>query len=201
MTVLRWLPLMALAAACGGDVETPDGENEEEVITTVVLTFAPQGGGAAVEASWVDVEGDGNPVIDDIVLADGTAYDLSVAFLNELEDPAEDITEEIADEDDEHQIFVTGSGVQGPATGTNANAVVEHAYADMDGEGLPIGLANTVTALAAGTGDFVITLRHMPPEDGNAVKVAGAAEDVAASGFGAIGGDNDVEATFPIEVQ
>ena len=98
-------------------------------------------------------------------------------------------------------MFLTGSGVEGPATGTNASAVVAHEYADSDADGLPIGLDNTIATLGIGAGELTLTLRHLPEENGEPVKVDGMADDVAANGFGAIGGDNDVQVTFNIDVQ
>ena len=201
MNLSRIAPMFLVFATACGDVENPEGEEENEVITTLVLTFTPVAGGDALEFSWADVENDGNPVIDDIALSDADDYDVTVSFLNELEDPAEDITLEIQDEDDEHQIFFTGTAVQGPATGTNASAVVEHAYADADADGLPVGLDNTFTTLGTGSGELTVTLRHLPPENGEAVKVSGLADTVASDGFGAIGGDNDVQVTFALDVQ
>ncbi len=201
-TITRLTPLLLLFTGACGDVED-DGHghshDDNEVITTVTLTFTPDAGGSDLVFTWADPEDDGDPVIDDIVLPSGD-YALSVGFLNELEDPAEDITEEIADEDDAHQVFFTGSGIEGPATGTNASAVITHSYADADANGNPVGLDNDISTIAAGTGELLVTLRHMPPEDGNDVKTSTAAEDVASGGFAAIGGDNDAEVTFPIEV-
>ena len=198
-------PVFLLLSGGCQDVEGHDHDHdhnhEHEVITTVQLSFAPQSGDAAMTYTWADAESGGNPAIDSIVLMNGEAYDVSVSFLNELEDPAEDITQEIADEADEHQVFFTGSGVQGPATGTNAAALVEHTYSDADDNGLPLGLENALSTLGTGSADLTLTLRHMPPEDGSAVKVDGLAESVALDGFGAIGGDNDVQVTFPIDVQ
>ena len=149
--------------------------------------------------TWSEVTGE--PVIDDIVLQDATAYSLALEFLNEFEAEVENITPEIADEDDEHQIFFTGSAVTGPATTDNANAVVEHAYRDEDVNGLPIGLDNDITAIEAGSGDFTVTMRHMPLQNGNTIKTASAASDVASDGFSAIGGDNDVQITFSLTVE
>jgi len=205
--VTRFFPFFLLFTGACGDVEGEHDhdhhghDHEHEVITTVELSFTPQSGGTALVFTWADPEDDGNPEIDAIALTDGETYDTTVAFLNELEAPAEDITEEIGDEGDEHQVFFTGSGVQGPATGTNASAVVEHAYADTDGDGLPLGLDNTFTTLGVGSGELTLTLRHLPEENGSAVKLDGLAEDVAAGGFDSIGGDNDVSITFNIEVQ
>ena len=118
-----------------------------------------------------------------------------------MEERAEDITSEIADEADEHQVFFTGSAVEGPATGTNDEAVVSHAYLDADDQGLPIGLDNEIVSLVAGSGELIVTLRHMPEESGSPVKVEGAAEDVAEGGFSSIGGANDASVTFSITVE
>ena len=200
--LLLLIPLVLLSLTGCEDVD--DGHNhshDHEIITTVTLSFTPAGGGDAVEASWTDPELDGDPVIDDITLMDADDYDLRISFTNEQEMPAEDVTEEIADEEDQHQVFVTGSAVQGPATGTNGSAIVEHDYADQDAAGLPLGLENTISTIGAGTGQMTVTLRHMPYEDGSPIKVADLAEDVATGGFGNIGGANDVEVTFNLEVQ
>ena len=199
--------LLALSAC--SDVEGDDHDHdhdhhghEHEVMTTVVLTFTASTDEAEdLVFTWADPENDGSPVIDDILLENGVDYAVGVQVWNELEDPAEDITPEIADEDDEHQFFFTGSAVEGPATGANADAVVTHAYADADRNGFDLGLENEISAVAAGSGDFILTLRHMPPESGNAVKVEGAAEDVADGGFSAIGGANDIQVTYALTVE
>lgn len=180
--------------ACGGDVEVPKGTEEQEVITTVTLTFTPSGGGAAIVAAFRDPDGDGGaaPTIDDITLTLGTEYALALSFTNELEDPPEDITEEVRDEGDEHQVFFTGSAVDG---------VLLHAYADMDDAGQPLGLANTVTATAAGSGALVVTLRHLPPIDDVDVKVPGLADVARANGIASLPGDTDASVSFDVQVQ
>lgn len=192
----------ALLAGCGDDDDhghDHGGGNENEVLTTVALTFTPAGGGTAIVAEFDDPDGDGGdpPTIDDIDLPAG-AYELAVSFQNRLEDPPEEITEEILDEADEHQVFFTGTAVDGPAS-TNPGAPLTHAYADEDGGGLPIGVDNTITA-AAGTGELTVTLRHMPPVNDQPSKVAGLAEDVAAGGLGALPGSTDVSVTFDVTV-
>lgn len=193
--------LVALAASACTDTENPQEINPNEVITTVVLSFTPQAGGDLLEFRWADPENDGSPEIDDIVLMDSDDYDVTVSFLNELEDPAEDITEEVEAETDEHQVFFTGTAVAGPATADNPGAVVTHAYADTDENGFVVGLHNVVVTDATGTGTFTVTLRHLPPENNIAVKTASLAEDVAASGFDAIPGDTDAQVSFELIVQ
>ena len=193
--------LLPLFIGCS-DVEDPHDhhhhDHEHEVMTTVELTF-DDGTNDPIVAIWADIEGDGDPVIDDINLASGTTYDVSVRFLNEMENPVEDVTPEILDEADQHQVFFTGTAVSGPAS-TNADAVVEHVYTDEDPNGDPLGLENEITSVMTGTGDLEVTLRHMPPEDGNPVKTSTLAADVDAGGFGAIGGANDVSVTFALTV-
>lgn len=189
----------ALLAGCHDD---HDHDNEHEVITTVTLELAPMGGGATVSASFDDPDGNGGaaPTIDPIVLAAGTTYTTTVRFLNKLEDPPEEITDEIRDEGDEHQVFFTGSAVNGPAA-DNPNAPLTHSYADTDTGGLPLGLTNTIAAAAAGTGQLQLTLRHLPPINNNPTKTAGLADQVKTGGFAAIGGENDVDVTFMVTVQ
>lgn len=198
-------PLLLLVLPACSDVDK-DGDDHDghhhhdhEVMSTVVLTFTPDTG-EALSFSWSEVTGE--PVIDDIVLDNETDYSLSLEFLNEFEDPFDDITPEIADEDDEHQVFITGSAVTGPATEDNPDALVEHSYADEDVNGLPVGLDNDISTLKTGDeGEFMVTLRHMPLQSGNPIKTESSAADVASGGFSAIGGDNDVQITFSLTVQ
>jgi hypothetical protein len=193
------LPVIALVVACS-DTSKPEETNEEEVITTVTLTFTPAGGDAAVTASWSDVDGDGTPTVDGISLSDASDYTLTVAFLNELEDPAEDITTEVAAESDEHQVFLTGTAVSGPAS-TASGAFLAHTYADADANGLPVGLENTVATSGTGSGSLIVTLRHLPVEGGVALKTEGLAEQVASDGLGAIPGASDVSVEFAVTVE
>lgn len=196
---MRWWTAVALAACA--DVKGVGSPNDQEVVTTVALAFAPAGGGDPIVARWADPENDGAPVVDEIVLADGADYDVSVSFLDELEDPPEDLTAEVADEGDQHQVFFTGSAVESPATGPAAGAVVVQAYADEDANGNPLGLENTFATRGPGAGDLVVVLRHLPEQDGAPQKTAGLAEDVADGGFSAIGGDDDANVTFHLSVE
>jgi len=219
--ITRLAPVALLFTGACSDVEAPDGchyhgdelhcpdDPNHGLATAVVLNFTPAGGGDPLSFTWSDPENDGDPIVDDILLPDASnhnhhdtqQYTLDVEIWNELEDPAEDVTPDIAEQDDGHQFFFTGSAVEGPATGDNPSAVIGHAYADADDNGLPVGLSNTIDTLAWGSGELTVTLRHLPMEDGEPVKVSGMAEDVAEGGFGAIGGDNDIQVTFNIEVE
>ena len=210
--LLRSTLLMAALLAGGCDDVTDhdhDHDHNHGLATRVVLNFTPTDGGETLSFTWTDPNNDGNPTIDSIALPDGSedethverVYELSVEVWNDLEDPAEDVTAEIEEQAEQHQLFFTGSAVEGPATGANGSALVSQEYADVDGDGLPVGLENTVTTVATGSGELVVTLRHLAPEDGEATKVAGLAETVADGGFSAIGGDTDIQVTFDLTVE
>lgn len=166
--------------ACDDD-DDPIIENEEEVITRVTWTLSPDdAGNDVVVFSFVDTDGDGgnDPVVSTTgtLVADAT-YTGSLTFANE----DEQITPEIQEEDDEHQVFYVVDG------GVNFTP----AYADSDDDGNPVGLLTTVTTGAASSGDFQIILRHEPAK-GAAATIGNPA---------AAGGETDIEVTFTATVQ
>lgn len=188
---------IAMFAACGGD----DGggtTNDNEVITTVILNFTPESG-APITATFNDPDGDGGqaPTIDPITLAPGN-YGLTVQFQNRLASPAEEITDEVKDEHDFHLLLFTGTAVVSPASATTSGPLTQ-SYADTDGNGLPVGLSDTIVA-AAGTGVLTVTLRHMPPEE-PPVKSSTTLADAKAKGVESIGGSTDAQVSFNVTVQ
>jgi hypothetical protein len=167
--------------------------NEQEVITSMILTFTPAGGAPAITAEFDDPDGDGGelPTIQPIVLAPGE-YTLAVRLQNRFEDPPEEITDEVRDEQDEHLFLFTGSA-------TAPGGPIEQRYADMDTNGLPVGLESSVTA-RAGTGSLVVTLRHMPPEL-PPEKAADTVEQARDRGIDSLGGSTDATVAFMVTVQ
>ena len=184
LKTLQWaLPAMAILAFSSCEKEDPIVPNEEEVITTLVYTLTPQGGGTAVEFRFTDLDGDGGdaPVITNGTLDTNTVYNGSLTLLNEAETPVENITVEVEEEGADHQFFFAITG---------ANASVD--YADADADGNPIGLSTTFSTTAASTGTLVVTLRHEP--DKGATGVAGG--DITNAG-----GETDIEVTFDLTIQ
>ena len=114
-----------ITSSCSNDDNPP--VNEEELITTVAVTFT--GGGQIITLTSRDLDGDGPnaPVITQTGgnFVNGTTYVGSVSFLNELENPAEDISVEVAEEDLEHQVFYQIS-----------NSLGNFNYVDFDSEGI-----------------------------------------------------------------
>ncbi len=149
------------------DPDAPPCENEEEVITDVTLTFTPTGGGPVVQAAAQDPDGEGPldlQILDDIDLNLSTEYTLTVELFNSIE--GEDITEEIEEEDDEHQFFFefTNDFFANPTGDGNADDREDPInYNDMDENGLPVGLStNWTTQGTMSSGTFRIVLKHQP---------------------------------------
>jgi hypothetical protein len=184
--IKKFFPFALLAAvvwfsACEDD--DPVIPNEEEVITTMTYTLVPNGGGTTVVMSFRDLDGDGgdDPVITGGTLAANTTYSGSLELLNETETPVEVITEEIEEEDDEHQFFF-----QTDISGLSVS------YEDQDGDGNPLGLATTLTTGSAASGSLTIILRHEPEK---------AAAGVADGDPTNAGGETDIEVSFSVDVQ
>lgn len=204
-------PFLLLFTGACSDVENPDDHDDHNhgLVTRVELTFTPTDGGSPLLFTWADESGDGNGSGDLIDLPDGgdaaehvaKDYTLDIELWNDLHDPVEDITLEIEETADEHQVFLTGTAVEGPATLANDQALFTHSYGDFDTNGLPVGLSHDVTTAGLGSGELTVTLRHLTPENRQLVKVEGIEDTVATDGFDAIGGSNDVQVTFDMTVQ
>ncbi len=168
------------------DPDAPPCENEEEIITDVVLTFISRGGGDTLVARAVDPDGSGVLSLEpegEISLAPNASYDLFITLTNSIE--GEDVTEEINEEDDEHLfLFEWTEGFftspEGNGNRDNRNDPVN--YEDEDENGLPVGLATSwTTAETPLSGTFRVILKHQPGEkDEN-------------SGFDVGGTDVDIE--------
>lgn len=167
--------------ACEKD--DPEIPNEEELITTLEYTLTPNGGGAATTLSFQDLDGDGgnDPTITGGTLAANQTYTGTLELLNEVETPPENITEEIEEEDEEHQFFFQ----------TNI-ADLNIAYNDQDGNGNPVGLKTTITTGSTASGTISITLRHEPNKSGTGVSEG----DITNAG-----GETDIEVTFQLNVE
>jgi hypothetical protein len=176
--LLAILTVFAFAfTSCSDDDDAPQVINEEEVITTMnVMLFD----GTSTKMLTI-VDADGDPIISADELDANTTYNGSVEFLNETETPVEDITAEVAEEDEEHQVFYVPS--------SSLNATVE--YDDQDANGNPVGLDFTLTTGDASTGTLTVILRHEPNKD-----AAGVSEGDPANA----GGETDVEAAFEVDI-
>jgi len=170
--------LSLFMTACKKDKVKPDDSNEEELITTVKLKITESGTTTTNTYSWKDVDGDGGnlPVIQDITLSPNKSYKVEVEFLDESKNPAEDITEEVKEEADDHEVFYQTS-----------NSFMTITRTDKDSKNLPLGLQSDWTTISAATGNVKIILKHKPGS-----KASGDTSDK---------GETDIEVSFKVEVK
>lgn len=128
--------------------------NDEEIITTMKLTFVPIGGGATLTYKFDDPDGPGGtaPTKDDIILAPSKSYRVTVQLLNKTASPVEDITTEVQEEADAHRFYYE----------PNASSKITVSALDNDGNGVPLGIKSTWTTGTVATGEIKVTLRHYP---------------------------------------
>ena len=158
---------------CSDDDTTPEIINEDELITTVILTLTPDSGDQVV-LTTIDLDGDGpdEPVTTVVgSFSENTQYQGAVQFLNETEDPAEDITQEVIEEADEHQVFYTISD------GLNITTT----YVDFDDNDNPLGVQITLSTGAASEGSLTVTFRHEPVKPNDGLESAGGETDISTS--------------------
>jgi hypothetical protein len=183
---ILFLSLMAALTISLQSCHKDDGHHhdhsEEEVITTLIYKLTAPDGSVA-QLIFRDTDGDGGnaPVITTDVLKANTMYTGAITLSNESENPAEDITEEVAEEKEEHQFFLSAT-VSG----------LTISYADTDVDCKPVGLATTLSTGAAGSGNLQIVLRHEPDKF---------ASGVASGDITNAGGETDIEVDFAIVVE
>lgn len=178
LVVVAFLGIITLIS-CNNDDEPV---NEEEVITTVTTTLTNGSNVIILKSRDLDGDGPNAPIITvSGNLNANTVYAGTVTFLNETVSPADNITIEVQEEGDEHQLFF-----QAPST------IGTFVYTDTDANGKPIGLAFTLTTKTATTGNLLVTLRHLPNKS---------ASGVATGDITNAGGATDAAITYPVVVQ
>jgi len=180
--LLALLFISSLAVGCTSDDDghDDDHDSEEELITTVIYTLTNTGDDAdIVTLTFTDLDGEGG--MDGLYNVSGpltanATYTGGIKLWNATENPAEDITEEVAEEADEHEFFYSNT------------AGLTITKTDVDGDGNPVGIETLVATGDATTGTITAILKHEPtkPNDGTSVDA---------------GGSTDVEVSFSIEVQ
>lgn len=188
MKTMKTIKLLALffisslaLVSCSDDDHDDDHGDEEELITTVIYTLTNDADATDfVIATFTDLDGEGGEDGTTVTVGNLTAnatYSGTIKVWNATEDPAEDITLEIEEEDNEHELFYS-STVSGISISKD----------DTDEDGNPLGLETTLTTGDAGTGTLTVILKHEPtkPNDGTSADA---------------GGSTDFEVTFDIEVQ
>ena len=189
MKTYKLVTLLFLSAltftSCSDDDRIPEPINEEEVITTVIITLESSSEENVIFTSQ-DLDGDGpdEPTIKvEGTLMANTIYNGTLTILNETVFPAEEINEEIEEEADKHQFFFEFNGFDA----TTAYLDTEADY--NGGSDNPVGLKFILNTGEPSTGTFTITLRHEPDKN---------APGVANGDISNAGGETDVQQTFDI---
>ncbi len=156
-----------------------DHDHDHDAVTTVTLTLVAQGTTDTTRVTWEDLDGIGgnNPNrIDTLFLRPATIYLGSVRFENRAKSPIEDVTEEVLEDANKHQVFYAVS-----------NSLGQLQVLDKDGRGLPLGLVyslSTALTTAAVPGVLTLSLYHYDSESSkNGTDPAD---------------ETDVEVTFPL---
>tara|TARA_R110000850_G_scaffold277086_1_gene422532 strand:+ start:276756 stop:277322 length:567 start_codon:yes stop_codon:yes gene_type:complete len=185
LKILSFLFISTLIlSSCSSDDDNSEPILEEEVITTLNVTLT--GGSTPVTLNYRDLDPDGSTAPTITVsgaLEANTLYTGSITLLNELENPVDNITEEIMEEDDEHQFFYQ------VGTGLNISNLT---YLDFDGNANPLGLNFSFETGDASEGNFTIILRHEPNKE---------AAGVSDGNIANAGGETDISTTFELEIQ
>jgi hypothetical protein len=160
------------------DAPSPQNPNEQEQITTLRLIVS-EGSTVVDTFSFTDIDGPGGnaPTIENIALRANKNYTATVLLLDQSKNPVDTISNEVAEEDDEHQFFYTVSGANLTVTPT-----------DVDANGVPVGLEASFVTGAASTGNLTVVLKHQPdvkPTSGNGDSTLG---------------ETDVEVTFAVNI-
>jgi hypothetical protein len=172
------LAILLLSFGCK-DKEVVE-EEENELITTVSLTF--KSGTSVITASFLDLDGEGGTAATTvpIVLKKDTEYTVEAEFADESKKPKVDITSEILEEAEEHLVIWLA----------NPSPLAIFTATDKDSRSLPIGLKGKIkTSTTTGSGKLQLRLRHQPPVNGKPTKDGSAAP-----------GSDDVNVEFSLTV-
>jgi hypothetical protein len=136
------------------DMPTNPEMHDEELITTFILTLEDTTGThPTVTATFRDIDGPGGlapTAFDTIHLKSNATYTCSITLLNESVEPAENISDEILEEADEHIFCFTVS-----------DAHLQIIRTDSDGQ-YEIGLSSEWSTGNASSGHVQVMLKHQP---------------------------------------
>jgi hypothetical protein len=190
MKHLKLIPFLVLlfvvAISCDDDDDTPVVINESEIITNMTIQLNSPGN--SVTLTSVDLDGPEGPNAPEIsvvgVLMPNTQYIGSIELLD-ASNPSdiENITEEVEEEDLEHQFFFcVSNGLNATITGEN-----------LDRNGNVLGTSFTLNTGDASTGDLTFTLVHDGDKSAN---VDGCDSNALLNN-----GEIDIAQTFSVEIQ
>jgi hypothetical protein len=155
------LMISLLVASCKKEeqvVSPPLPENE--FLTTVKLQLVNAATNDTVIAIWKDLTPeDTNPADTSLAvlnLKKNSTYQATILLLDETQNPAEDITEEIKERANYHQLFYF------PSSSLGGNLVVNVTDTDTNSPPLPLGVTSNFITSNVANGKINVVLRHQP---------------------------------------
>ena len=171
------ISMIVAVASCKEKVDEPPMVNEEELITTVELSFRSYSDTNDVRVfQFADPDGLGGnePTIHDTIRLDtNSSYALTIRFLDESGSNVKDITEEVKEEANDHLICYSSSGS------------LDIQVIDLDDNSLPLGLESSAITTDAEVTDLSISLKHQPGIKTGDCQL----------------GETDVEVLFQVEIE
>jgi len=188
LVALMLIPSVLLVACNDDEGPMDSGPGDEELITSVQLSFmpvmAPDGDEFVLKFTDLDGPGGNAPVIEGDTLMANTAYSFALSLSSALDtqgEPLMDVNAEVTTEGVDHQVFYSVPGDLGTFI-----------VLDTDADGNPLGLRGTFQAGSTGNGTVSVILRHEPNKT---------ASGVADGDITNAGGETDVEVNFPLVIQ
>ncbi len=176
-----FLGVLFILTACENDDDTI--KDCQEVITTIQYTLTPNSGGTPIILKYLDLDGDGGntPTISEGVLNTNQTYLGTLELLDESSSNIENISQEILEETQDHQLFFISS-----------ISDLNVAYNDQDINGKPLGIKSILTTGNESFGSLKIILLQEPDKFSD-----GVSEGIIDNA----GGETVMEISFPITVQ
>lgn len=156
--------LIMLSISCKKD--DPHHEHENENINQVKINFKDEH--TSLDYLWTLNSSD------TIFLQKNTSYDVSISFLHEESQHEHDLTDEIREEAENHQVQISS---------TPSN-VLQIEYKDFDKNNLILGLSSKIETLQDANGQLRIVLKHYNGNKNNPSA-----------------GSTDVDVQFPLIIQ
>ncbi len=177
--------------SCSGE-ENPTSTSEKKVITTMIINFSNYNGDpTGLTLTYRDLDGDGPnpPVVTVVGKLRSTIHTAgSILLLNENEDPAINISEQVLAEAESHQFNIDFV----PTTITSQShpvSLVEFTNLSLDSNENPLISEFLIKPEFVGTGTFTVKLRSQIDKT------------LAHAGMVNEGGQVEIEATFEIPVE
>jgi hypothetical protein len=167
--------LQSCKPKCENNPDDPECADPQEVITTLKVLVKDTNNVLLNTYQFKDADNNGTPeVFDTIKIGANAAYNVSVEVWDDSKTPADNITEEVESEKDEHGFFFD-----------THNVTIAISYLDQDDNGLPVGLLTRWVTGNANLGHVTVTLKHQPGvKDGTSTP-----------------GETDAEVMFPVVIQ